>query len=284
MFSHKLSQSKILISGISAMALLAALPAHPAETANNPDTPPAQSVTQEDISAMIEAGGENLAEGAETVAELPSRLYHDLRAALAGEEPVMATQDSEQMTVWTAKRADHIIGSSLRDSNGMTVAVIDDIFVGKSGKPEKIIARDGGFFGFGGKLVAFDYNAIAGEDADGIGFKPVGAAMLTDIAAYDPAADSGKGWHVSTLLGADMKAPDGTAVAKVDDIVIEGGRADNLVVSYGTTLGMGGQQAVVDLDDVAMVRGTDETFIQLTQAQADVFRALDAASTTATVY
>lgn len=277
---------KIMISGVSAAVIMAATPgvvfsadmgANTGNTGNNADTQMTQSVTKEDIKNTMDEAGRNIAEGAESVVQLPMKAYHDLRQQLGeADKPAMYVDATDKIVVDLTQSATYIIGSSILDGDGHIVATVDDIILGEDGAADKLILRDGGFFGFGGKLIALDYAAVRLDTPQGGEiFKRVDESFLEKIAAYDKDSDF-TGTAVSTLFGTAVKSPAMEQLAKVDDIVITGNKADYMILVFNDFSGIGGEEAVIAYNQDSILRDENGSYVRLTQAQADALKVLRA--------
>jgi sporulation protein YlmC with PRC-barrel domain len=248
--------------------------------ANNPDTPPAMEPTPDEIKRSLDMMGEGAADTATGIAQIPLKAYRDLRAQLKADdnnisEPVFPAMTSH-VVVDLSRTASSIIGSQLEDTSGRDSGMVQDIIMSEDGMAEKLIVRDGGFFGFGGKLVALDYAAVANpEPAGGEAFMPVNESVLDKVAEYDPMSER-TGPAASTLFGTELRDPKGEALAKVDDIVLSGARAEYFIIVFNDVLGIGGDEAVISYNEANLMSDETGTYIQLSQHQADVLRSLKA--------
>ena len=140
---------------------------------------------------------------------------------------------------------------------------------------------DGAFTGLG-KQVAFDYSVITSRTAEGDVVAQLSEEMIDSAQnfSYDPAESGEKNvrvlsegsYSVNALLDADIVDPAGEALAQVDNIVFSNGAATQLVISFGKTLGLGGEHAALMFNDVDIVKQQDSINLKLSESEASQFK------------
>jgi sporulation protein YlmC with PRC-barrel domain len=151
-----------------------------------------------------------------------------------------------------------------------------------------IVLNDGGFFGMGGKLAAFDYALVTSRNEEGDVIMPVSEATLKKVAEFSYNAKDAKnnvrvipanGYSVSEILDADVLNARGKEVAEVENVTFLNGKASRLIVEFDGMMGMGGDQAALNFGDLKIIKESDgEVDFQMSAAQAASFESYKSAS------
>jgi sporulation protein YlmC with PRC-barrel domain len=176
--------------------------------------------------------------------------------------------------------ASYIIGQPVLNDKNERVAKVNDIIIDKDGDAEMLILGDGNFTGWG-KNVAYDFDRIVVKGQDGVVLSNLTEAMIDEAEnfSYDQADASDKNTQVisqssyslSNLIGHNLTDQKGEVLANIEEVIVNDGEVDGLVVGYNETLGMGGDRAVLSLDDVMLSNHNGEVHAQLSVEKAARF-------------
>jgi len=205
--------------------------------------------------------------------------YHDVKAKLIGEGDAGSAPSA--LSVSERQSASGMIGKPVYNAKQEKVATVSDIIVDHNGRAQMVVVSDGGFAGIGDKLAAFDYGMVVSQNAEGDVFMPLTEDLLSKVAAfsYDRNDSSDKvrlipadGYSVAELLKANLENQSGNKLAKVENITFDNGQADNIIVAFDEILGIGGDKAAFDFDDVQVIqKSADDISIRLNARQSAEF-------------
>jgi sporulation protein YlmC with PRC-barrel domain len=238
------------------------------------------AVSAADLSAPAVGGPAPTASGPDnenaTVGEAIDQTADAIKALLLGKKvdtlkPVLINR---HMT------ANGIIGATVINTSGARVATVKDIIIDGNGRAVMIVVSDGGLLGIGGKVAAFDFNGVVALQPDGKVVMTLSQEMISHAAnfSYDQQdwakskvipADS---MSVKALLKGNVLDSDGRKVATIDNIYLRDNDVSQVIVSFDKKLGMGGNVAALDYDDLQMVRKNKQIDFQLTPKQTAIFR------------
>jgi len=204
--------------------------------------------------------------------------YQNTKARLLGEDGSATSLDVNART-----SASGMIGKPVYNSNKDKVGTVSDIIVDHDGRAQLIVVSDGGFAGIGDKLAAFDYGLVVSQNANGDIFMPLTEELVAKVApfSYDAKDADGSanvrlipadGYSVAQLLKANLEDQQGKKIANIENITFDGGEIANLIVAYNQKLGLGGDKAAFDFDDVQITRSSpDDLNIRLNARQSAEF-------------
>lgn len=175
--------------------------------------------------------------------------------------------------------ADGIIGKPVVNQSNDRIATVEDVILDANGDAKLIVVKDGDFAGMGGKLAAFDYDAIISRKADGDIVMPITEQTIDKVAefSYDKTDKTNvrmipaNGYSVKGLLDGNIVDPAGKKLASIDNVSLKGGKADLVIAGYGKVLAMGGDKVAVDFDSGRLVRDGDNVNLKLSQNQTAKF-------------
>lgn len=251
------------ITAVSALALMIALPAYAGSVLVTEE----KTTVSDDIKSGLRATDKAMYEAAEGMKAF--FVGHEEGAKMS---PVM---------IHSNLTARHLIGKTIVTGNGEKVATIKDIIIGKNGRAALVVVSDDGLLGIGNKLAAFDYNRVVTQRYDG----SVAMALSSDMIsrAADFSYDS-KDWEtakiipkgsVSTnlLLKGDVLDNNGNKTASIENVYFRNANVTQIIVGFNKTLGMGGDKAALDYDDMRLVRNKDGSLhFKLTPNQSAQFK------------
>lgn len=146
-----------------------------------------------------------------------------------------------RVIAYDAKRtAEGMIGETLRDSQDKKLATVKDIIMGSNGVGLIVVAKTGGLLGVGGKLKALDYRAAVATSQAGDSLTTV-TQIGVDSApefTYKPMTTSNvrgmpdNSLSAVRLLSGKLLNDRGDSVARINDITLNNGIADKLIVSH----------------------------------------------------
>lgn len=233
-------------------------------------------VTRGDIERGWDNTKKNVKETTANVSNAVEQKYEEVKAVLIDEDHEGGS--FEHATYNTGNTAKNLIGRDVMNSNGETVATIHDIIVDNDGDAAMLVLSDGGFFGIGGKMIALDYDKVVSSSDSAETLKPVSEAMIRDVSEFSYKPASGKvrmipadGVSLRDALDGDLVDAQNNKLATINDIVLKDGEAENLIVTFDKTLGMGGDHAALELDDTTPLRAEGKVDFQLSQKQAAAF-------------
>ncbi|MCC7305676.1 MAG: PRC-barrel domain-containing protein [Alphaproteobacteria bacterium] len=268
------------LATVSLLTLATAVPCHAADTQARENAPATSQTFSKDADKAWEDTKENVSEAADQAGEAAKDAYENIKAAVIGENEGQVTT----VTIDSRTTAAGMIGQPVYNVRNEKIATIRDIIVNAGGEATTVVVADGGVFGFGAKLAAFDYNLVSQRQQNGDVIMPLSEETIKKAAefSYDR-KDIGKAdvrvipdgsLSVATLLKGQIVNPQNETVAEVDNISFEQGSVKNIIVAFDQTLGMGGKKAAVPYDDVKLVRqdnDNDNVDFQLSANQATQF-------------
>jgi len=248
---------------VSALALMVAMPAYAGDYSVQAD----KTTISQDIKSGLRATDKAMYETAE-----------DIKAFFVGHE-----EDAKMSPVMihSSLTARHLIGKTIITESGDKVATIKDIIIGKNGRAALVVVSDDGVLGIGDKLAAFDYNRVVSQRYDGSVNMALSADMISRAAdfSYDrsdwanakviPAGSV----SANLLLKGDVLDSKGNKTASIENIYFRNANVTQIIVGFNKTLGMGGDKAALDYDDMRMVRNKDGSLhFKLTANQSAQFK------------
>jgi sporulation protein YlmC with PRC-barrel domain len=264
------------ILAVSLVALMTAATAHAAEP--KPDPTPAINGTVS-VNSGIEADD--------------SKLTKDVKRSLNKADNAMrkAADDVRAFFVDTKANAlnpvsyrfdattEGMIGESILNANGKKIATVEDILLSKSGSADKVVVADGGLLGIGEKLAAFDYGTVITQNSDDEVVMNITQADIDRAVSFSYDRDDADKAEVLSagsisakkLSGANVYNSDGKKVGDVKNVTIAGGEAQNLIISFDQTLGMGGDLAAIDYDSLNIAKVDGKVKVMLSQDQSRQF-------------
>ena len=181
---------------------------------------------------------------------------------------------------WGAVAEPQSASKDIANPKGEKISTVKDIIIGKDGRATLVVVSDGGVLGIGDKVAAFAFDRVFSQKADGTVVMALSQDMIDKAAdfSYDQ-----KDWakakviptgSVSTnvLLDGDVVDFEGKKVATIENVYFRGADVSQIIVGFNTTMGMGGDLAALDYDDLQMVRDGDELDFKLTPNQTAGFK------------
>lgn len=286
--------NKAFLMGVSALALAMATPALAetvkTETGNavrveGPNTHTkaddarnAGKIDEKKVERALNNTGEAIENTANDVADAVSEGYRDMRDYFRGDQ---SFKDTKSMQVTTNQTATGMIGQPVKDVGGKRIGKVHDIIIDREGNAQMVVVSDGGILGLGNKLAAFDSSVIIKRDPNGDVISSLTQEAIDNVAefSYDTkkAGDNkvrtmpAGGISVAKVLDADLMNPENKAVASVDNVTFRNGQADLLIVTFNKVLGIGGEKAAMNFDDLALVENGKDVDFRLTAQQAARF-------------
>jgi sporulation protein YlmC with PRC-barrel domain len=186
----------------------------------------------------------------------------------------------EPVLIHSNLTAHGLIGKPIINVKGEKIATVKDIIIDKDGKAILVVVSDSGILGIGSKVAAFNYDKVLEQKANGK------VVMILSQEMVDHAADFSydqKDWakakviptgsiSTNTLLQGNVLDSDGTKVADIENIYFRDSEASQLIVGFDKTLGMGGELAALDYDDLKMIGKKENLNFKLTSTQTAQFR------------
>lgn len=201
--------------------------------------------------------------------------YEDIKAMLMGKEKA---DKNIPVTINSRTTAKGMIGQHVYNEKNESVAKVTDIIVGKDGKAMMIVVSES-LLGMGAKA-AFDYSAITRVEDDGDVIMSVTNQIIDNAASfsYDKSERGEKmrvipdnGYSVAKLLDGKLVNQKKEPVADIENIAFKSGTANQIIVGFDKTLGMGGEKAVFDFSDAKIIRDDKTVDFQLSTEKAAQF-------------
>jgi sporulation protein YlmC with PRC-barrel domain len=271
---------KTILTAVSAIAIMAAVPAYANEgtsmTGNDTSAVERSTITDAEAAAQQrddavltkqeakqgwEDTKEAVSDAANDVSAAAEDMYEDVRAAFVEDE----NAENANVKVNMRRAVSNVIGSTVYNTNGEAVAKVHDIILDKDGNASMVVLADGEIFGMG-KQVAFDYNMIAGQTAEGDLIAPLSEKTISEAAefSYEMDADNNEvrvmpadAYSVNKLMDAKIVNPENRELAEIEDIVFTDGAAKSMIVSFDKTMGVGGHRAMLNMSDVQLMKNAD---------------------------
>lgn len=262
-----------ILTAVSVLALMAATPGLAADVSAKAAADNDGRITIEDAERGLDKTKATLKNTTDKVLGTTERAvdktaakteaaYEDIKRAMVDDQAKKITIGNT--TIDHRMTANGIIGESVLNTNGDKIAKVHDIIVDSEGEAEYVVVSDGGFVGIGDKLAAFSYETIVSRQADGDVIMPLTEDSIKKASefSYD-VKDTGKanvavipsgGYSMNEILKADLIGTKNQAVAHVENVSFRNGEADKLIVAFDQKLGLGGEKAAIDFDDVQLVQ------------------------------
>lgn len=276
---------RTLLTTVSAIALLAAGPAFADSYSHSDSAKPGSKAAAESSTGSItkdaekawDSTKEEASEAASDISEATEKAYEDAKQALNDNDN---DAEFEKISVDMRNTATGMIGNPVFNTNGERIAKIHDIILDHNGNAMMVVMADGEFTGLG-KLVAFDYNIITEQSKSGDVIASLNEKTIDAAAnfSYDQSDRSGNvqvvpnnGYSVNQLLNGELVNPQGQSLANVDNVVFRNGKADQVVVSFGQTLGLGGEQAAISYSEADLSKNGDGIDMKLSKNETLQFQ------------
>ena len=265
---------KTLLTAVSTLAIATALPAFAQNGASSDmqtrmDRTQDQSdinretITEEDVRESWEDTKDTVSDTADDISDATAETYNDLTDSMAADSGDDVDVDTTAtVTVNQRTTADGMIGEPVYNTDGERVAKIHDIIMDDQGEATMVILADGDFTGLG-KLVAYEYDMITNRTEKGDIITSLSEDRIDDAASFSYETDASgdnvrvipdNGYSVAELMDSVIVNTDGDIVADVDNISFRNGTADQIIVGFGDTFGIGGEQAAMAFNQLELQR------------------------------
>lgn len=265
--------TKTILLGASVLAILAAFPAFAADTAASAN---ANVSTETKIEKTLDRAGDSIKKTSDEAGAAMKEKYADVKAYFSDESDVKAMSS---INVHDRLTADELIGTSVQNPQGKDIGKIADILVNKDGDAKRVIINDGGVLGLGGKMASFDYGIIQGFSKDKDVEVKLSEDAIKQATPFDADAKANAKvagipadlYSVKKIIGSKVVDDKGKAVAKVDNVALEGDDADYLIVTFDKILGVGGDKAALHFDALDLANNNGKYTFKLTSQQTAQF-------------
>jgi sporulation protein YlmC with PRC-barrel domain len=280
---EKIMMKAKLMTAVSVLALLTAMPAYAAATYKNVGG--GEGKTSTTASASATASTTPAADGPalkasdtppRNIGEAVKAAADDIRGLFLGKD----AKELEPVLIQRDRTAHGLIDQPVRNAKGEKIAEVKDIIIGKDGTAKLVVVSDGGVLGIGSKVAAFDYGQAVTQGSEGRTTVNLSQNMIDRAAdfSYDQ-----KDWReakvipagsvsVNELLKGDILDNEGKKVASVENVYLRNNEASQVIVGFDKTFGMGGKLAVLDFDDLQMVKNGDDVDFKLNTKQTAQFK------------
>lgn len=173
----------------------------------------------------------------EAMAEETSEKYEELKTFIFGNE-----KDKLEITMMNVEvdhRAENIVGKPVYNLEER-VGTVHDIILDGNGNAVMAVIADGELFGLG-KLVAFDYERLVENQLDDKFLVSISEDTIDQVAEFSYIKkDAGNnvrvipqnGYSIKNLLNGELTNNNGDAIAEIDDVYLEDGKASHLIVDF----------------------------------------------------
>ena len=191
-------------------------------------------------------------EEAQPVLEAPDEILSRNRSG----DDVLVQHDNYVVMALNAIAAADVIGAAVVGPDGEETGTVDDLVLTEGKSVDRVIIADGEMFGFGGKMVAIDFEgASITRDQNDDRMVRIGMTdkALEGVAEFDkaPLAEDG-GKLASSYIGREVVfATEDDGTGEVSDLILDKrGTAKYAVIEYGGMLEMNDKRVALDLDEL----------------------------------
>jgi len=230
-----------------------------------------------DVAATAVSGNAVVATAPAPGGDVISDTANDIKAFFIGKNP---DDKLQPVLIHRSMTAHGLIGETIINTKGVKIATVKDIIVDRDGKAILIVVSDGGLLGIGSKVAAFDYNKVVGQKTDGKVVMTLSQNMVDHASdfSYDQ-----KDWakakviptgsiSVNQLLEGGVLDNDGTQVADIENVYFRNADVSQIIVGFDKKLGMGGDLAALDYNDLQMIKKDQGLDFKLTVNQTAQFK------------
>ncbi|GMV61800.1 MAG: hypothetical protein AMXMBFR74_09690 [Parvibaculum sp.] len=202
--------------------------------------------------------------GLETPGEMPSAAREE-----AGSD-VLTMRGNAAILSGTASAAGEIIGADVVGPDGKKLGAVDDLVFDENDVVKQVIIADGVMFGFGGKMVAIDFEGTSiTHDENGDRMVRIGMTgeALENATEFDKAPLEKTGGELaSSYLGREVAlATEEDGTGKISDVILDrNGAAKYAVIEYGGTLGVGDSRTAVEFEQLTAARAEEPVKLAMT--------------------
>lgn len=235
-------------------------------------------VSEQELENAWDDTKETASDAAQSVSNAVEDAYNNVKGVFQNDNN--ATAEFGMTVVETDIMASELIGSPVYNLNGDRVAKVSDVILNRNGEALMVILADGDFTGLG-KLAAFDYSMVTRRTEDGEILAPLTEEMIDTATSFSYDRNSMSetirtipeyGYSVSQMMDAELTSPNGDSLATVKDITIENGNATYVVYNFGSTLGVGGHDAVLKFNEADIVRIENGISLRLSEQETAMFK------------
>jgi sporulation protein YlmC with PRC-barrel domain len=271
-----------LLAAGSALALMVSISAFPqahaaeiksdhAVTYPAPARQPGESEVSHDIKSGLTDANNSMA-----------RAANDIEAWFVGKDTAPGAK-IKPVYIKRTETSEGLIGQPVLDPDGKEIGKLKDIIVDSNGMTSMVVVSDGGTLGIGAKVAAFSYDKVVTRQADGKVVMALNKEMIDHAAdfSYDE-----RDWakakvippnsvSVKEIIDGKVVDSNGKKVASVENIYLRNGEVTQVLVGFDKTLGLGGELAALNFDDLQIVKkgkAGKDVEIELTDTQSQQFR------------
>lgn len=202
--------------------------------------------------------------GMATPGEMPSAAQEKPRP------DVLTMRDNAAILSGTAIAAGKIVGADVVGPDGKNLGAVDDLVFDANDAVKQVIIADGAMFGFGGKMVAIDFEGASitrDENDDRMVRIGMTDEALENATEFDKAPLEKTGGELaSSYLGREVAlATEDDGTAEISDLILDrNGVAKYAVIEYGGTLGVGGNRTAVEFEQLTAARAEEPVKLAMT--------------------
>lgn len=165
-----------------------------------------------------------------------------------------------------------IIGQDVYDTSNRKVATVDDILFDSQGNASRVVLSNGGIMGVGAKLVVLDFERVYTPSSGKNIIAPISEDTIRQMTEYSSdLKDARDGMQTmganeisaKAMLDGQLLNDRGNEIGSIENITIGDRKADQVIVAYDTTLGMGGKKIAVDYSRLQRVGDSTEVDFKL---------------------
>lgn len=247
---------KKLLTHIPALIILSTLPA----IAQTPNTDAA------------------ITDAVKTAAEDAKEAYEKIKAAVISE--TSEKSDIDYIMIDPRMTALGIIGQSIVNNDAVNLGTAEDIILNSDGKADAIIITHGGYFKFGSKMAAFDYDLVMHRESDGDVVMPLTKENVEKAKAFSYDRNesdnttrviSETGMSTKELLKASLVDNNDVVVAKAENLYFKDGYASRVIFGFDKTLNMGGEKTIIDYNSLKLEKSDGVYKFKMNEKQSVMF-------------
>jgi len=283
-----------VLTAVSLVALLAAAPAlaenmttydEGGKTVSKTyDATPKGTSASDEIKQGWESAKDNVSNAVSNAGDKVEKTADNVKASMMNDDPKIK---AAPVTLDKRMTANGMIGKPVYNQQNEKVAVVEDVILDSSGAAKLVVVKDGDFMGLGGKLAAFDYDAVIDRTKEGDVVMPITEKTIDKVAefSYEPSEKNdirvipANGYSVKKILDGNLVDQNGKKLAAIDNVSLRDGRAQLVIAAYDQTLGMGGDKVALNFDATRLVRDQDNVDLKLNAAQSAEFKTFEKTTT-----
>ena len=238
----------------------------------------AQDKADQKLSAAEKEKGwkitEQAGEVAQDAANFAEGTYVEIRKAFVNRDS--AVSQASFVNYAPKQTAAAIIGTEIENIEQIKIGNVRDIIVDPLGNAKYLIVDDGSVWSFGDKTAVIDYERFVDVSDTGDVYATITEGSVDQAPKYDAATT--KGISLAKLLDGEIIGHGGTTLARIENIVMTGHTATDIIVTFDSVFGLGGEKIALGFADRKLAVQDSETDIVLSESQTAALKTFISAS------